>query len=259
MSLVFSPILVRFCFSFCSMRIFCTCWLHWFCHSRLQGERHICSRQRFVIRKTSSKWFIAQTKCKTGKYTPKNVYYDNFETKSNKLLIELQHHWREGNLPQTSKCAYCRKSCWSTECLTGKYLKNGSPCKMKRISNGISNCIRLNISAPWYWVKCDFRCIQLGYRCEWCGMTTHGGCRAYISNECTFGVLQPIYLPPHAVSIPRTEVPMEAIIGVQVKSKSTPLQRDYSCRKYSERWWWWEDDDEKDLVGKFVTSTTTDG
>lgn len=72
---------------------------------------------------------------------------------------------------------------------------------------------------------------HVGYRCEWCGMTTHGGCRVYISNECTFGVLQPIYLPPHAVSIPRTEVPMEAIIGVQVKSKSTPLQRDYSCRK----------------------------
>lgn len=71
-----------------------------------------------------------------------------------------------------------------------------------------------------------------GYRCEWCGMTTHSGCRSYISNECTFGVLQPIYLPPHAVSIPRTEVPMEAIIGVQVRSRSTPLQRDYSCRKY---------------------------
>lgn len=63
-------------------------------------------------------------------------------------------------------------------------------------------------------------------------MTTHGGCRAYISSDCTFGILQPIYLPPHAVSIPRTEVPMEAIIGVQIKSKSTPLQRDYSCRKY---------------------------
>lgn len=71
-----------------------------------------------------------------------------------------------------------------------------------------------------------------GYRCEWCGMTTHSGCRSYITNECTFGVLQPIYLPPHAVSIPRTEVPMEAIIGVQVRSRSTPLQRDYSCRKY---------------------------
>lgn len=74
--------------------------------------------------------------------------------------------------------------------------------------------------------------VKLGYRCEWCGMTTHSGCRSYITNDCTFGVLQPIYLPPHGVSIPRTEVPMEAIIGVQVRSRSTPLQRDYSCRKY---------------------------
>lgn len=73
---------------------------------------------------------------------------------------------------------------------------------------------------------------NLGYRCEWCGITTHSACRTYIALECMFGMLQAIYLPPHAVSIPRTEVPMEAIIGVQVKLKSTPLQRDYSCRKY---------------------------
>ncbi|XP_053947468.1 diacylglycerol kinase theta isoform X4 [Anastrepha obliqua] len=99
--------------------------------------------------------------------------------------VKHQHHWREGNLPPTSKCAYCKKTCWSSECLTG-------------------------------------------YRCEWCGMTTHGGCRMYLPTECSFGVLQPIYLPPHSVSIPRTEVPIEAIIGVQVKSK-TVLVRDYSC------------------------------
>ncbi|XP_054081114.1 diacylglycerol kinase theta isoform X5 [Zeugodacus cucurbitae] len=99
--------------------------------------------------------------------------------------VKHQHHWREGNLPPTSKCAYCKKTCWSSECLTG-------------------------------------------YRCEWCGMTTHGGCRTYLTTECNFGVLQPIYLPPHSVSIPRTEVPIEAIIGVQVKSKTT-LVRDYSC------------------------------
>lgn len=71
----------------------------------------------------------------------------------------------------------------------------------------------------------------VGYRCEWCGVTAHSACRGYVTNECTFGILQPIYLPPHAVSIPRTEVPMEAIIGVQAKAKITPLQRDYSCRK----------------------------
>ncbi|CAO1437458.1 unnamed protein product [Diamesa tonsa] len=101
--------------------------------------------------------------------------------------VKHGHHWREGNLPQSSKCAHCKKTCWSSECLTG-------------------------------------------YRCEWCGFTTHGGCRVYVPMECTFGMLQPIYLPPHAVSIPRTEVPMEAIIGVQVRNKGTPLQRDYSCR-----------------------------
>ena len=72
----------------------------------------------------------------------------------------------------------------------------------------------------------------LGYRCEWCGFTTHGGCRHFVQQECTFGPLQPIYLPPHAVSIPRTEVPMEAIIGVQVKNKGIPMQREYSCREF---------------------------
>lgn len=106
--------------------------------------------------------------------------------------VKHQHHWREGNLPQTSKCYYCKKTCWSSECLTG-------------------------------------------YRCEWCGITCHGGCRNQLPAECKFGILEPIYLPPHAVSIPRTEVPMEAIIGVQVKLRSTPLQRDHSCRKYPTR------------------------
>lgn len=42
-------------------------------------------------------------------------------------------------------------------------------------------------------------------------------------------MLQPIFLPPAAVSIPRTEVPMEAIIGVHVRPP--PSQRDFGCRK----------------------------
>ncbi|CAH2981639.1 unnamed protein product [Chilo suppressalis] len=94
------------------------------------------------------------------------------------------HHWREGNLPGNSKCAACRRACWSAECLTG-------------------------------------------YRCEWCGSTCHAGCRALIPEECNFGMLQPIFLPPSAVSIPRTEVPMEAIIGVHVRPP--PSQRDFGC------------------------------
>ncbi|KAL6449245.1 hypothetical protein ACFW04_000708 [Cataglyphis niger] len=101
--------------------------------------------------------------------------------------VKHTHHWREGNLPSSSKCAVCKKSCFTVECLAG-------------------------------------------FRCEWCGMTSHAYCYKNIPQECTFGNLEPIYLPPHAVSIPRTEVPMEAIIGVQVRRKEVPT-REYSCRK----------------------------
>lgn len=121
--------------------------------------------------------------------------------------VKHAHHWREGNLPQSSKCAYCKKTCWSSECLTGT---RQNTLSLMNSFNAIS---------------------FLGYRCEWCGFTSHGGCRHFVAQECTFGVLSPIYLPPHAVSIPRTEVPMEAIIGVQIKNKGAPMTREYSCRK----------------------------
>ncbi|XP_063387709.1 diacylglycerol kinase theta isoform X2 [Cydia fagiglandana] len=73
---------------------------------------------------------------------------------------------------------------------------------------------------------CSAECLT-GYRCEWCGSTCHAGCRSLIPEECNFGMLQPIFLPPSAVSIPRTEVPMEAIIGVHVRPP--PSQRDFGC------------------------------
>ncbi|KAM0733056.1 Diacylglycerol kinase theta [Formica fusca] len=99
--------------------------------------------------------------------------------------VKHTHHWREGNLPSSSKCAVCKKSCFTVECLAG-------------------------------------------FRCEWCGMTSHAYCYKNIPQECTFGNLEPIYLPPHAVSIPRTEVPMEAIIGVQVRRKEVSTPRSTS-------------------------------
>ncbi|KAH0955950.1 hypothetical protein HN011_008320 [Eciton burchellii] len=99
--------------------------------------------------------------------------------------VKHTHHWREGNLPSSSKCAVCKKGCFSAECLSG-------------------------------------------FRCEWCGMTLHAYCYKNIPQECTFGNLEPIYLPPHAVSIPRTEVPMEAIIGVQVRRKEVLAPRSIS-------------------------------
>ncbi|GAA50183.1 diacylglycerol kinase, partial [Clonorchis sinensis] len=81
------------------------------------------------------------------------------------------HHWREGNLPMTSKCAACKKTCWSTECLTG-------------------------------------------VRCEWCGITAHFSCQKNLPVECDFGVLREIMLPPACVSLPRTSLLVEQIIGM---------------------------------------------
>src|SRR5947209_4560357 len=36
------------------------------------------------------------------------------------------HHWREGNLLSNSKCAVCKKTCWSSECLAGYRYENGT-------------------------------------------------------------------------------------------------------------------------------------
>lgn len=33
--------------------------------------------------------------------------------------VKHTHHWREGNLPSSSKCAVCKKNCFSAECLSG--------------------------------------------------------------------------------------------------------------------------------------------
>lgn len=33
--------------------------------------------------------------------------------------VKHTHHWREGNLPSSSKCAVCKKNCVSAECLSG--------------------------------------------------------------------------------------------------------------------------------------------
>ncbi|VDP80154.1 unnamed protein product, partial [Schistosoma curassoni] len=81
------------------------------------------------------------------------------------------HHWREGNLPTNSKCFICRKTCWSSECLTG-------------------------------------------YRCQWCGRTSHAGCIEKVDDECDFGPLRDIMLPSFCVSLPRMNIPIEHVIGV---------------------------------------------
>ncbi|PAA62561.1 hypothetical protein BOX15_Mlig019125g1 [Macrostomum lignano] len=95
------------------------------------------------------------------------------------------HHWREGNLPGNSKCAVCKRTCWSSECLSG-------------------------------------------YRCEWCGLTAHAGCHRALPAECSFGILGEIVLRPSAVTLPRTDIPLDKIYGLQRRNTSRTISEDWS-------------------------------
>jgi len=109
----------------------------------------------------------------TATYVPSK---DNSTT-----TVRHHHHWREGNLPTNSKCAKCRKTCWSSECLAGM-------------------------------------------RCEWCGVTTHSTCRSGINEECGFGTLRDIIIPPYAISIPRiADLNKDLILGIG-NNMSKPVQ-----------------------------------
>lgn len=166
------------------------------------------------------------------------------------------HHWREGNLLSSSKCAVCKKSCWSSECLSGyrweiqssvliddphltfcfshicddrnrkilRDINNSWVCSLLLFLLNLTNCVQkskikersmCSLTLP----SCIF--LSFAYRCEWCGITAHPACHKSIPPECNFGVLEPIYLPPHCVSIPRTEISMETILGVAKKSRET--------------------------------------
>ncbi|GBM10457.1 hypothetical protein AVEN_263366-1 [Araneus ventricosus] len=48
--------------------------------------------------------------------------------------------------------------------------------------------------------------------------TDHSSIKS-LTNECNFGCLESIMLPPSSVSIPRTDVPLETIIGVEIKKR----------------------------------------
>lgn len=77
--------------------------------------------------------------------------------------VHHQHHWREGNLPGNSKCAVCKKTCWSAECLVGYR------CEWCGITVSI---IALLSSTVDYWccmtVSIVVQCLKLVV--QWCGM-----------------------------------------------------------------------------------------
>ena len=81
--------------------------------------------------------------------------------------------FQEGNLPNSCKCVKCKKSCWNQECLTGM-------------------------------------------RCQWCGMSAHSSCLPNLpasNSVCQFGLLEPIFLPPLTISMPRTQLTQDRVIS----------------------------------------------
>ena len=83
------------------------------------------------------------------------------------------HHFQEGNLPNNSKCVKCKKTCWSPDSLTGM-------------------------------------------RCQWCGMSAHSSCLQNLPNShgmCQFGLLEPIFLSPQSISIPRSQLTQDRSIA----------------------------------------------
>uniref|UniRef100_A0A8D2M8F4 Diacylglycerol kinase n=1 Tax=Zonotrichia albicollis TaxID=44394 RepID=A0A8D2M8F4_ZONAL len=68
------------------------------------------------------------------------------------------HHWREGNLSSSARCEFCKKTCGSSEVLSGM-------------------------------------------RCEWCGILVSLCKSSGIFQECTFGRLRNMILPPSCVQL----------------------------------------------------------
>ena len=53
---------------------------------------------------------------------------------------------------------------------------------------------------------------------------THSICRNRLVDECDFGSLRHIIVPPYAVSVPRIDMNKEAILGIQSnRPKSKPI------------------------------------
>lgn len=60
-----------------------------------------------------------------------------------------------------------------------------------------------------------------GYCCEWCGAAVHTGCLHKIAKqECDFGVLREIILPPSCIFVPQTDISTETVLCIQRRQTS---------------------------------------
>ncbi|XP_052762684.1 diacylglycerol kinase theta-like isoform X2 [Mya arenaria] len=66
-----------------------------------------------------------------------------------------------------------------------------------------------------------------GMRCEWCGLTAHASCHRLLPAECNFGSLREIMMPSSCMSMPRMDLSVETMMGMNKKTTRT-ISEDWS-------------------------------
>ncbi|CAI9728874.1 diacylglycerol kinase theta-like isoform X1 [Octopus vulgaris] len=89
-----------------------------------------------------------------------------------------------------------------------------------------------NLPANSKCVSCKKTCWSseclAGMRCEWCGVTAHATCYKHLPEECNFGSLREIMLPSSCLTIPRLDVSMETLLGLNNKKFTRTVSEEWS-------------------------------
>ncbi|XP_014666531.1 PREDICTED: diacylglycerol kinase theta-like isoform X2 [Priapulus caudatus] len=172
----------------------------------------------------------------------------------NLIKNPVPHCWSEPGHFKRKFCNVCRKrleDSWAIRCEICEYyahlecqdfvVSDCKECATYIPNREIAQVVQLhhwregNLPANSKCLLCKKTCWSAeclaGIRCEWCGVTAHAVCYKILPPECNFGSLQNIMLPPSGVTIPRTDLPMETILGVSISK-----QKALSPRSMSEEW-----------------------
>jgi len=91
----------------------------------------------------------------------------------------MPHQWMEGNLPVSSKCFVCEKTCGSV---------------LRYLHPSFTQLIKFN-----KYQNEDIILRLQDWRCLWCKATVHTACRPTISNRCPLGPSKLSVVPPTAL------------------------------------------------------------
>lgn len=192
------------------------------------GQGYICEVCNFVVHERCMKTVVSC--CST--------------VASSAIKNPMPHCWTDAH-PKRKFCNVCRKriedNASAVRCCVCEYCvhlecQEFSISDCKECATYVPDMRLYDINQRHHWregnlpqgsAKC-FVCkkscwsaeCMTGMRCEWCLMTAHASCLRNVPSDCDFGSLKSIILPPYCVSIPRTDVPLETIIGVQNRSLS---------------------------------------